>query len=292
MLSMLGYSRQFYIQQRGGTILMTAATQLHFAKIELSTGVTLNYLEQGDSDGEPVIMLHGYTDSWHSFALVLPHFSQEYHLFALDQRGHGDSSKTGDSYAMADFAADVISFMDAKGIEQATVVGHSMGSLLAQLVAIHHPERVARLVFIGSTYNAGNAALVELNTLVQTMVDPIDPAFVRDFQVSTLYGVAPTPFMEQVIAESLKAPAQLWRQALASIIAHNTTADLVKIQAPTLIFWGNQDSLFLRNEQVVLQQLIPNTTLLIYEETGHALHWEQPERFVADLEQFLQAAQK
>ena len=274
------------------SVTWRAASEPHFATVELATGVTLNYLEQGDPQGEPVILLHGYTDSWHSFALILPHFSQEYHVFALDQRGHGDSSKTADSYAMNDFATDVIAFMDAKGIAQATMVGHSMGSLIAQLVAIHHPERVARLVLIDSTNNAGNAALVELNTLVQTMVDPIDPAFVREFQVSTLYGAAPASFMEKVIAESLKAPARLWRQALASIIEHNTTADLGKIQAPTLLFWGNQDSLFLRSEQAVLQQLIPKTTLLIYEETGHALHWEQPEHFAADFEQFLRATQK
>ena len=61
--------------------------------IALSTGVTLPYVEQGDPDGVPVILLHGVTDSWRSFEPVLPHLPPSIHAFALTQRGHGDADR-------------------------------------------------------------------------------------------------------------------------------------------------------------------------------------------------------
>jgi pimeloyl-ACP methyl ester carboxylesterase len=261
-----------------------------FSMIRLTTGVTLNYLEQGDRRGEPIILLHGYTDSWNSYAPVLPLMSKKHHIFALDQRGHGDSSKEESSgYVMDDFVADVIAFMDAKGIGKATLVGHSMGSMIGQLVAIQHPKRVARLVLVGSMIMGRHAGAEELNEAVQTLVDPIDPDFVREFQLSTVYGEVLPEFIDYVIAESLKVPAHVWRQALASFVEQDTSAALRKITAPTLILWGDQDTIFPRSDQERLRGLIPNATWLTYAETGHSLHWEQPERFIADLERFIQA---
>jgi non-heme chloroperoxidase len=270
-------------------VAQAAAAKFHFATIALETGVTLHYLEQGDEQGEPVIMLHGYTDSWHTYALVLPLLSPAYHIFALDQRGHGNSSKAEHDYTMQQMAADVVALMDAKGIDKATVVGHSMGSMVAQLLAIHHPDRVSRLVLIGSMTLGGNPGVLEFNAAVKTLTDPIDPAFARDFQVSTLAGEVPPAFLDKVVAESLKVPAHVWRQAMASFVEQNTTHDLPKISTPTLIMWGELDPYFPRSDQETLATLIPQATLRIYEQVSHNPHWEQPERFVADLEQFLAA---
>ena len=263
------------------------ARNARFSTVRLATNVTLNYLEQGDPAGEPLILLHGYTDSWHSYVRVLPLLSKKYRVYALDQRGHGNSSKAGCCYTMDDFTADVIAFMDAKGIEKATLVGHSMGSMIAQLAAGQHPERVSRLVLIGSMTAGGSEGVNELNEAVQALVDPIDPEFVREFQLSTLYGEVPAEFLEQVIAESLRTPAHVWRQALASFVERDTTGILNQITAPTFILWGNQDLIFPRSDQDTLVRLIAQATLVVYEETGHGVHWEQPERFVADLEQIL-----
>lgn len=269
-----------------------AATKPHVATIALKTGVTLNYLEQGDEQGEPVILLHGYTDSWNSYALVLPLLSPAYHVFALDQRGHGESSKAANDFTVESFVADVVAFMDAQGIDKAAVVGHSLGSMIAQLVAIHHPDRVSRLVLIGAMTVGGNPGVLAFNAAVQTLTDPIDPAFVRDFQTSTQVNEISPAFLDKVVAESLKVPAHVWRQAMASFVEQETTCDLHKISAPTLIMWGELDPYFPRSDQETLAALIPQATLRIYEQVSHNPHWEQPERFVADLEQFLAATPK
>jgi non-heme chloroperoxidase len=91
----------------------------------LSTGVTLHYAERGDRKGETIIFLHAYTDSWFAFSRVLALLSPSYHAFAPDEGGHGDSDKPGCCYTADDFTADVDAFMDAVGIEEATLGGDS-----------------------------------------------------------------------------------------------------------------------------------------------------------------------
>ena len=113
---------------------------------ELSTGVRLEYVEQGDPSGVPVVLLHGITDSWRSYGPVLPYLPDWIHAFAISQRGHGDSGRPDDGYRPADYAADVAAFLDAKGIDRALVVGHSMGGIVAQRFALDYPERVLGLV--------------------------------------------------------------------------------------------------------------------------------------------------
>src|SRR5687768_9683593 len=100
-------------------------------RVALSTGVSLSYLAQGNPDGEPVIFIHGFTDSHRSFDLNLPRFPRSFRSYALDLRGHGDSDKPACCYEQSDFAADVVAFMDALGLERASLVGHSMGSFVA-----------------------------------------------------------------------------------------------------------------------------------------------------------------
>ena len=87
------------------------------ATAHLATDVTLHYAERGDREGEAIIFLHGYSDSWYSFGRVLPLLSPEYDAFALTQRGHRDSDKPECRYTVDDYAADVDAFMDALGIE-------------------------------------------------------------------------------------------------------------------------------------------------------------------------------
>ncbi len=104
---------------------------VEFATTRLATGLWVRYVEQGDREGEAIVFLHAYVDSWFSYSRVLPLLSPSYHTFALDQRGHGDSDKPQCCYTADDYAADVDAFMEAVGIDKATLVGDSSGSLIA-----------------------------------------------------------------------------------------------------------------------------------------------------------------
>ena len=267
--------------------MIATETAVRFGDVSLPTGVRLRYAEAGPADGEPVLLLHGYTDSGYSFSPVLPHLPPSVRAFAPDQRGHGDSGRPAGGYGMADFAADAAAFLDAVGVRRATVVGHSMGSFVAQKLALDHPERVKRLVLVGSAAAPQSEAVLGLWDEVRALADPVPPEFIREFQLSTIYRPVPGPFLDRVIAESRKLPARVWREALAGLVAADFRTDLNRVGCPTLVLWGDRETIFPRADQDRLLGAIPGAVLRVYPETGHALHWERPERFAQDLRVFL-----
>ena len=259
--------------------------------VELPHGVKLPYVEQGDPSGVPVILLHGYTDSWHSFAPVLPHLPESIHAFALTQRGHDDADRPATGYRTRDFAADVAAFADTLGLGPVVIVGHSMGSINAQRFAMDHPERVLGLVLAGSFATCrGNQTLVDFwQSGVSQLTDPGDPDFVREFQESTLAQPIPPEFLDTIVQESLKVPAHVWQAAYEGILEDDFVGEWDKIKAPTLIVWGARDTFCPRQDQDTLLRAIPSARLVVYESAGHALHWEESERFAADLVAFVKS---
>lgn len=256
--------------------------------VQLPDRVRLEYAEQGDPSGVPVVLLHGITDSWRSFERVLPHLPGSIHALALSQRGHGDSDRPASGYRPRDFAADLRSFVDGLGLGPAVIAGHSMGSSIAQRFAIDHPERVLGLVLAGSvTTWRGHPDFVELwDSTVSTLEDPVDPGFVREFQESTLARPVPPEFVETVVRESLKLPARVWKAALREgLLRDDFSGELGEIEAPTLIVWGDRDALT-GGEQEPLTAAIAGSRRVVYPGAGHGLHWEEPARFAADLAAF------
>ncbi|AKI99225.1 pimeloyl-ACP methyl ester carboxylesterase [Archangium gephyra] len=268
--------------------LASEAASFRHASVQLSTGVRMHYVEQGRQDGPVLVLLHGYTDSYLSFERVLPLLPRSFHVYALDQRGHGDSSRPDCCYSQSDFASDVAAFLDSQGIPRAVLVGHSMGSFIAQQVALEHPQRVEALVLVGSAPTVhGNAVAAELKSVVDTLSDPIDPAFVREFQAGTFYRPIPPSFLDTAVSESLKVPARVWKAALDGLIAEDHSSRLRDLSVPTLVVGGDHDGFFSVPEQQALAQALPHATLALYTETGHAPHVELPERFVEDVKRFL-----
>ena len=260
--------------------------------VTLPTQVTLPYVEQGDPAGIPVLLLHGITDSWHSFEGVLPHLPASLHAFALSQRGHGDATRPVTGYYPQDFAADLAAFMDSLELGPAVVVGHSMSSYIAQRFALDYPDRTLGLVLMGSfTTVRGNPVMVDLwDSVVSTLTDPIDPGFVLEFQRSTLARPVPQTLLDTAVQESLKLPARVWRAAFAALLDTDFSGEIGHIKAPTLIVWGDQDAFFLRREQEALAAAITGAQLVVYAGAGHACHWEAPARFAADLAAFAATA--
>ncbi|WP_233585647.1 alpha/beta fold hydrolase [Corallococcus sp. CA054B] len=256
--------------------------------VRLSTGVTLRYVEQGRQDGPVVVFLHGYTDSHHTWDLDLPRFPRDFRIYALDQRGHGDSSRPACCYTQQAFAKDVVAFLDAKRVSRAVLVGHSMGSFIAQQVALDFPHRVKGLVLVGSAPTvAGNEVALGLKEAVDSLTDPVDPAFIYEFQASTFYAPVPESYLDTLVSESSKLPARVWQDALDGLIAEDHSARLGRIRVPTLIIGGDHDGFFSVDEQRALARAIRGSRYLLYPETGHAPHAERPQRFVNDVHHFL-----
>jgi pimeloyl-ACP methyl ester carboxylesterase len=263
--------------------------------IALPTGVTLRYAEQGHASGVPVVFLHGVTDSWRSFEHVFEHLPPTVHAFALSQRGHGDSSRPENGYTFADMSSDLRAFMDAVKLPAAVIVGHSMGASVAQRFAIDHPARAAGLVLIGSfaTFYQDPALGEYYATGLSKLRDPIDYGFARDFQTSTLARELPPDQLDTFVKESLKVPSRVWQALFKGFLeTPDFSRDLTKVAAPTLLLWGERDSYVPRQHQELIRTLVPRARLVTYAETGHALHWEHPERFTADLIAFVYERQQ
>jgi pimeloyl-ACP methyl ester carboxylesterase len=260
--------------------------------IMLRSRIKLQYVEQGDPPGVPIVLLHGYTDSWRSFELLLPHLPKSLHAYALTQRGHGDADRPVTGYDAYDFAADLAAFMDELGIERAILAGHSMGSQIAQRFAIDYPGRTLALVLMGAFSTlGGNRAVRELwDSAVATLKDPVEPGFAREFQESTLANPVPEAFLDTIVAESLKVPARVWRAALQGQMQTDLSPELARIKAPTLIIWGGKDGICTRREQDRLAASIRGSEFVPYAGAGHGVHWEQPKRVAVDLRAFVERA--
>jgi pimeloyl-ACP methyl ester carboxylesterase len=266
---------------------MTRTTNPHLKSATLPGGLRLPYVEQGDPAGVPVILLHGYSDSWRSYELLLRRLPDSIHAFAVTQRGHGDADRPADGYRPEDHAADVAAFMDAVGVEAAVIVGHSGGSYTAQRFALDHPERTLGIVLVGAFHSMrGNPDVIGLREVVSQLTDPVDREFVREFQESCVAQPVPDGFIDAIVAESCKLPARVWKAYLQGIVDAEVPTESGTITAPTLIIWGDRDAFCPRGDQDALAAAIPGARLVTFEGTGHCPHWEQVERTAAELVAF------
>lgn len=259
-----------------------------FCFARMPDGTRLRYFRQGPPDGPAVLLLHGLSDSSFSFSRILPLVPPHVQAIALDQRGHGESDRPAAGYELAGMAWDALHVLDAAQVNQALVVGHSMGSYVARVMAALAPQRVASLVLIDPGPGT-NAVLQELWGAVARLNDPVDPAFVREFQESCIRRPVPPEFMDLVVQESLKLPAVVWRAALAGMMAYEPVED--RVSCPTLVLGGDQDAVFSVDEMTAVARAITNARVRMLEGIGHTPHWEDPRTTIGILLEELSPSQ-
>jgi pimeloyl-ACP methyl ester carboxylesterase len=238
----------------------------------LSNLRSYHFIKTGPETAPPLVFLHGYADSWRSAEPLIPHLARHFRIFALDQRGHGQSDDDFDRFTIDDFAADAADFIRWVIGRPVTLVGHSLGSLVAQRVAAENKDLVSRLVLIGSADSAaGSPALKALHEALITLGDAIPRSFVQDFQA----GMISVPlFLDQLdifASESLRVSPIVWRKTMESLVADGKVV-AARIAAPTLVLWGAEDSVFNVEAQQRLAALLKDGRLRVYPEVGHAPH--------------------
>jgi non-heme chloroperoxidase len=252
--------------------------------------VDLHIITQGRPSGPALVLLHGYGDSDVSWTPLMDALPSELRTVAVTFRGHGDSSKPANGYDVETFASDVLAVMDALDIEMATLVGHSMGSLVATRIAARHALRVTSVVLIGAFATLmGNPAVEALwHEQVSALTDPVASTFVADFQRSCLALPVADQFFDLIVAESLKVPARVWRDTLHAL-RHDNSGDWPgAVEAPALVVWGDRDLFADRAEQERLTASMRHARFLAHSGVGHAPHWENPRRVAQDLIAFLE----
>lgn len=258
--------------------------------VALPNGVTLAYVELGDPRGRPVLLLHGYTDTSRVWTALAPQLSG-YRLLIPDQRGHGQSAKPDCCYTLSDLAFDARLFLDALGVARAHVIGHSLGSMVAQVLASSHPERVDRLVVVGSTGLAPVKRGDYLWTKVAEMKEPVpsNAAFLKEWSVSQ----SPTPVDPELARwsdkEIAEVPLHVWKAVPRELLDLPIGRYGADIKSPTLILSAGKDALFDAGHHAALVKAIVHAKAVMLPDLGHNLIVERPHEVGPAITAFLAA---
>ncbi len=244
-------------------------------------GLRIHYVEAGA--GSPVVLIHGWNGSTFDYRYTFAALSERHRVVAIDLKGYGFSARPpkGD-YTHTAQAGLVCRLMDALGIERAVVVGHSMGGGVAQSLALHHPERVSRLVLVDS---------VTHHEFRRTRFSHAVPAVLP---VVALFALRPS-FRERALRYAVHDPAYVTpdtidghfrplrmkghlRAQAQQIKSRRNEEPLEphRIRAPTLLLWGEHDRVMPIEHGRELASLIPTARLVVVPSAGHLPLAEQP----------------
>jgi len=264
-------------------------------------GVQARYWAEG-SQGSPVILIHGigeYVEIWWPNIVTL---AQQHRVFAVDLPGFGRSDKPVDApYGYPYFARFIHDFMSGLGLERASLVGHSLGGAVALQAALAFPQKVDRLVLVGSAGLGREVNLIlrlaTLPLLGEILTRPslqgsrsfikaivYDPALVKDEDVQVHYEISIQPGAQQAFLKVLRAIGNVFGQN------HNSTGPILEhlpaITQPTLVLWGREDAIIPVKHADVTRRM-PNMRVRIFERCGHSPQFEHRENFDQAVQEFL-----
>jgi pimeloyl-ACP methyl ester carboxylesterase len=270
----------------------------HLRRVSLP-GAEVNYVEIGE--GEPVLFVHGLSGSWQNWLENLPHFGRKRRAIALDLPGFGASPLPSWPIDMQAYGLLMQDFCEKLGVERgATLVGNSMGGLVAGEAVLSAPSRFDRLVFVSTAglakpwlpHQTGRALAGAWRTFVPHGLRA-RRGIVRNraFRYLSFRSLVRYPnrlrreLLWEQVASGLPAPG--FADALQAEIEYDARDRLEEIEIPTLIVWGLDDMMISASGALGYHRLIPHSQLEIFERTGHMPQLERPARFNRLLEDFL-----
>lgn len=255
----------------------------------------LRYHEAGD--GPPLLLLHGSgigVSGWRNFRGNLATFARHFRCLVLELPGFGISDPV-DGHPLRTSGAAVIRFMDALGIESASIVGNSMGGVVGVNVAMTHPDRVDRLVTIGGVGpNIFSQSPSEGSRLLREFADDPsrsklvrwldcmvhDPALLTEERIDEYWESANSPQSHKTLVAMYGSEATAARErAMADPERAPYWMDMRKVQCPTLFTWGLDDRQCPPDMPLVPLRLVPNAELHIFPNCGHWVMLEAKEAF-------------
>ena len=266
-------------------------------RFAVNGGVRIAYeLHDRAGAGQPwVCLIHGLGyGSWGWEPVVGP-LAERFRVVTLDNRGIGASDVPPGPYSAAQMASDVVAVLDDAGIERSHVVGTSLGGMIAQELATRHPARVDRLVLVSTTPGgSGSYPMPEatIRLIAEMPVLPLEESLRRGVVNALSPGaLAEQPTLaDQINALRLANPFDLggWQSQAIGGATYDGGDRWRSIAAPTLLIHGTADTVVDYRNSKLLASGIPNARLLLFEGAGHLLFWEEPERFVGDVSEFLE----
>ena len=273
-----------------------------YSQTLLIDGIKIHFVEAGE--GRPLLFLHGLGGSWEDWSASLQSFASSHRAMAIDFPGFGDSDKPDVDYSIEWLTGIVEKFLEERKLLRVSIVGHSMGALVALKLAARGSSRVQRLIVVdavGIGYKAEFLSYVltkkimgpdsrwesiegvmkdQFKGMIETFIKVQKPKTSKEFFQSVPKSpVTGNPLLPMTPAVQLSA----------SILDFDIRPQLASILQPTLILWGEKDPIAPPQDAVYLKSKLPRATLTILEGCGHSPMQEQPARFDREVGKFLQA---
>src|SRR5690606_70238 len=255
--------------------------------------MTLHYYAGGPADGETLLMIHGSgatRDTWRRFAR---HFTDRYKVIAVDLPGFGESDKPDVSYDVASQVERLRAFVGTLGIKRLHLIGNSMGGHIAALYAARHPEQVLSVALLD---NAGidSPRKSEMFEMIERgQPTPLVVRRAEDFDtLMSFVFVTPPPLPEALkrhFAEQSMANQAHYDMIFRQLREHYIPLEpeLPKIQAPTLVLWGDRDRVLDVSSIDVMRPLLKKPTVVVMKDCGHAPMIERPGETAQHYQAFL-----
>ena len=266
---------------------MTTTQNPAIGKSAEANGIRTNYLEAGeayDQGDRDVVLIHGSgpgVTSYANWRLVLPALAEDFHVLAPDMVGFGYSERPENvDYSVQTWADQVIGLMDTLGIEKTSLVGNSFGGAIALRIATQHPERIDKLVLMGSMgvpfpITEGLERVWGYEASFENMRKVLDVfaysrELVNDELAQVRYEGSIQPGFQESFSSMFPAPRQRWVEAMCT-----PDDDIRRLPHRTLIVHGREDQVIPVQTSLRLMELIDNADLSVY---SHCGHWSMIER--------------
>jgi pimeloyl-ACP methyl ester carboxylesterase len=239
------------------------SSRIKITRREIQVGQqTIYYQVAGEGEGEPVVLVHGLSASSRWWVRNIPALAQRYQVYLLDLPGFGTMRRFRRRFVLDELASGIVAWMEALGIKQAHLIGHSMGGYICLRIAAQHPERIKRLVLVSP------AGIPHIRSVYGYTI-PLLVAF-RNFKLS---------FFSILVSDALRAGPPTILRAAQDLLTKDIRDCLKDITAPTLLVWGEHDSLVPPVFGTILRQEINDARLLVLKKAGHVSMFDQAEQF-------------
>jgi pimeloyl-ACP methyl ester carboxylesterase len=255
-------------------------------------GRRLHYVDYGAGDEEPVLFVHGLGGCWQNWLENIPRFGASRRVIAVDLPGFGDSEMPRGYITITGFAGVVEDLCERLGLGRIDVVGNSMGGFVGAEMALRYPARVDRLVLVAAagitsanvyrrpTVVAGRiVAAIVTNTAARHRWIARRPT-ARHIALA-LVARHPALLKPDAVFEGLMRGTgrEGFNDALVGLLEYDFRDRLEGVRAPTLVIWGEQDTLLPAEDAREFERRMPNTSVLMMRDTGHVPMFERPRAF-------------
>lgn len=250
-------------------------------------GIQLFYEDIGE--GRPLLLLHGLTSNHQMFYREIGYLKDKFRIIALDSRGHGESDRP-DEFTLEDHIADAVALLDHLKLDSANVLGVSMGSYIAQGLAIKQPGRVEKLILAATKSYGDQASMAEMFDRYKEQLEGMSIADKLAISSQLIFHnqEAVNVWQKRVAKNSRMLNNDQQSAASAALRDFDFRDDLKRITAKTLVISGKHDGLNPPEKGRETAVLIPNADYMEFQDSGHAPNVEQDRLFLGVVEKFLE----